>query len=199
MEEEIKIEETDVPGLYLIRNFITKEEESKYLKEIETAEWKLNRAGTRRIQMYGPWHDENYTHSEITKITPLPQYSKEIAERITKICVPKFPQFNLASYNLGNDNHTELFINEYLNEHELQFHHDHRSEYKEVIFGVSFISTVILCFKHNNEELKVNLPPQSLYLMTGDSRFKYKHGMHKYSLTDGDKRVSLTYRTIDHK
>ena len=77
----------------------------------------------------------------------------------------------------------------------LDQHFDHRSTYKEIIFGLSLECTSTLTFTKNNK--KVKLPERSLYLMTGDSRNVYKHGIESGSL-EGDRRVSLTFRTVNY-
>eukprot|EP01125_Pyxidicula_operculata_P022481 TRINITY_DN9216_c0_g1_i2.p1 TRINITY_DN9216_c0_g1~~TRINITY_DN9216_c0_g1_i2.p1 ORF type:complete len:102 (-),score=11.32 TRINITY_DN9216_c0_g1_i2:111-416(-) len=99
--------------------------------------------------------------------------------------------------HLGEDKYTEVFINEYFPSSELQFHKDHCSTYKEVILGVSLLSDCNFTFQLNSKESTVVVPARSLYLMTGDSRFKWKHGMHKYAVSD--RRISLTFRMVNYK
>jgi len=96
------------------------------------------------------------------------------------------------------DKYTELFVNEYHPGDQLQFHHDHRSTYKEVIFGISLLCDCFMTFKLNKKELRVEIPARSLYLMTGDSRIKWKHGLYAGTLT-GERRVSLTFRTANYQ
>lgn len=53
-EEQVLMEivrDTGVPGLYLIKNFLTEEQEKEIASLIDSSEWKTNRAGTRRVQV----------------------------------------------------------------------------------------------------------------------------------------------------
>jgi len=52
---------TDIPDLYLSTNFITFNEESILIKQIDQEKWKPNRKGDRKVQIYGPYHDSKYT------------------------------------------------------------------------------------------------------------------------------------------
>ena len=47
-----------------LTSFLTDEEEAALLAAIDVDAWKMNRARTRRIQMFGVHHDDRYT-SEI--------------------------------------------------------------------------------------------------------------------------------------
>lgn len=90
--------------------------------------------------MFGPKHDEKYKVKVGAPITPLPEYSKILADRIKEVAKVHFPQFNLGSSKLGEDKYTEIFVNEYMADSNLQFHSDHRSTYAEVISGNAFLS-----------------------------------------------------------
>merc|ERR1711920_585156 len=78
---------------------------------------------------------------------------------------------------------------------------DHKKSYGKVIAGISLGSPSVLsfCQKGSDESRDVFLPPRSLYLMTGHSRYNWEHGMHigNASLLEKkgmERRVSLTYR-----
>jgi len=189
--------DTGVPGLFLVQNFLSPKEETELLANIERHPWKPNRTKTRRIQMFGPHHTENYKVLEGCEISPLPIYSKALTDKLHIITSTHFPQFDLSSYNMGIDEYTELFVNEYLPENGLQFHFDHNRTYKDVIFGISLLCDSDFYFKKGDDEAKVFLPARSLYLMTGDARRKWQHGMHPFSLK-GARRVSLTYRMVNY-
>jgi len=191
------IHDTGVPGLFLVTNFLSVKEETELLANIEKYPWKPNRTKSRRIQMYGPHHTENYKVLEHCKVSPLPAFSRALTDKLHTTTITHFPQFDLSSYNMGVDKYTELFVNEYLPENGLQFHFDHNKTYKEVIFGISLQCDSDFYFKQNDEEIKVFLPARSLYLMTGDARRKWQHGMRPFSLK-GDRRVSLTYRMVNY-
>ncbi len=45
----------------------------------------------------------------------------------------------------------------------------------------------------NDEKIKITLEPNSMYIMTGDARYKWKHSLKQTSGT----RISLTYRFVN--
>lgn len=194
-DNELKIiTNTGVPGLYLIENFLSEEEERTLCQEIEKGTWKNNRSGERRVQMFGPWHNEKYQVKRGNQITPLPKYCVDLAGKIKTIVNTFLKTQVVISPKLGEEN-TEIFINEYLPKDDLQFHSDHRTTYEETISGISLLSGSILFFQKGSKEVGVKLPARSIYFMTGDSRYKWKHGMKPCTL-DGERRVSITYRVV---
>jgi alkylated DNA repair protein alkB family protein 8 len=70
----------DVPGLYIFDEFITPEEESKLLEEINNREW--HKLSSRRVQHYG--YEFVYGKNNIDKnkkIGDLPEFFNELMER----------------------------------------------------------------------------------------------------------------------
>ena len=106
--------ETQVPGLYLIEDFLSSTEATNLMNEINQQTWIKNRSQTRNIQIYGPKHDQSYTIIP-NDITPLPEFLKELSKRILETTRNKLPQIDLKDYEpyLGIDKYTEIFINEY--------------------------------------------------------------------------------------
>eukprot|EP01100_Stratorugosa_tubuloviscum_P011712 TRINITY_DN529_c0_g1_i1.p1 TRINITY_DN529_c0_g1~~TRINITY_DN529_c0_g1_i1.p1 ORF type:complete len:197 (+),score=77.05 TRINITY_DN529_c0_g1_i1:37-627(+) len=189
---------TGVPGLFLIQNFIENdEEEEELINNIQIGDWKSNRQQTRRVQVYGPYHDKHYRVYPHSQITPIPHYLKILSNKIIPLLKENFNHLNYPYELLGQDKFTEIFINEYLPWNQLQFHKDHCITYKEVIIGISLASTSVLSFKKNDKEIGVVLPRKSLYLMTGDSRYNWEHGMHPGSLDEAF-RFSITYRLVNY-
>jgi len=73
---------TGVPGLILVYNFLSQEEEKNLLDVIEKLPWATNRAQTRRVQLYVPWkEDPKFVIVPKSAITPLPPLAKEIAQK----------------------------------------------------------------------------------------------------------------------
>merc|ERR1712216_691529 len=89
----------------------------------------------------------------------------------------------------------QLVINEYAKDKdELDAHIDHQTSYGPIIAGITLVGDGTLTFTHETLagtliEVDVDVPPYSLYLMTGDSRAatsgstictnQWKHGMKK--------------------
>lgn len=94
----------------------------------------------------------------------------------------------------------QMYVNHYgaLQRARIDFHHDHHLTMQGVIAGVSCGSACELQFRAADPGLRrpparVRLPPRSLYLMTGLSRWHLQHAVPAHH---GD-RLSLTFRTVD--
>lgn len=177
----------NVPGLFLTENFLSATEEKQLLKCIDDGEWKDNRQGTRKVQIYGPWHDANYRIIP-GKVSDHPQFLKDLAKKLHDSIDDK------NKSKLLDQNTCEVYINEYVDKDSLQYHFDHPGTYDENIYGISLCNDAFMGFKNSDGLNKVLIPTRSLYVMSGDSRYKYKHGINKGWITN--RRVSITFRTI---
>jgi len=196
-----------VPGLIIIDNVLTHAEEQALVHATTLCEWVGSRSGKRRTQPYVPWREDSGRVVEKSVITPLPEAVKKTAKKILSVCREHVQDFEWEEYNnLGEDKFTELQINEYFADTDLKFHKDNPIYYLEIIFGVSTLADCEMSYKapstspaptqDDGEELKLLVPARSLYLMTGDSRYKWKHGIQPGSILNSDKRISFTYRFV---
>ena len=189
---------TMVPGLYLVPNFISEEEEKELIKEVESQKWRLTEA-KRRIQHYGPPMDRMYRVVASKKeFTKLPPKCLNIAEKIrlfwNNLDGILYQPNELAVVNNEFD---ELLVNEYHSHNCLELHFDQRGAFEELLVGISLLSDSIMTFQHcdkNYMQKNVCLPAKSCYFMTGDSRYCFKHGFLKNSISG--RRISLTFRTV---
>lgn len=193
---KFKIQKTCVPGLRLVENFITEEEENELIENINYYELGLNPGDkvqpARRFFFYGKRHVSGlYMVSEDADVKEYPKRYLQVKKRAERL---------LAKIGKGvvyNNDDSELFINEYEESSALRFHTDHRGTYEELIIGISLAADCEFAFK----DIKtgkidiVFLPRRSMYLMEGDSRYNKKHGILKYGIF-GERRISLTFRKI---
>ncbi len=176
----------DVPGLILIPDFLSTDEEEWLMQAINDGEWVQNRTGDRRVQVYGPYHNQKYDIIP-GKYSRHPEYIGDLVELI-------FQRLNIPlSTKLRDEKQTEIFINEFKVGQTLQQHFDHTRTYDDCIIGVSCESDVVMCFSNGNDVRQVTVPRRSLYAMTGDSRYKYKHGIKQ---PVSGRRLSVTLRTV---
>ena len=189
---EIIKDVSGIEGLILVKNWLTKEEEKALADNIDTQPWKGNRDNSRNIQIYGPWHDKQYKVKKGAKVTPYPEFIKPLMNKIKQLHNDHFLEFPLPA-KFGEDAHTELFVNEYKPEDTLHFHTDHPRTYGPVIYGVSLLTDCDFSFQLKARTFDTILPRRSIYLMTGNSRYKYKHGIPKPC---AERRVSLTFRSV---
>ncbi len=188
---------TEVPGLFLFRDIISEKDENTIFKIIEDCVWYDNRHKTRKIQICGPYHDRKWKIIP-GKNTPHPKYSTILLNLIDsnrkKNNELKNIINNLEMDKFKNGYKCELFVNNYLPGSGLRQHHDHRTTYDEIIIGVSILSDSKMTFSRGKRKIKVNIPRRSMYILTGESRFLYKHGFQLGDITQ--RRISLTFRTV---
>ena len=81
--------------------------------------------------------------------------------------------------------------------------HDHYDDnvYGDWILGLTLGSGCTINFKNGNKTVPIYLEPRSAYLMTGDARYKWTHGIveQEFDIVKGEKkkrgrRISMTFR-----
>jgi len=194
---------SQVDGLFVFHNFLTPSEETELVGIIDDATqsvWLSNRSKTRRVQMFGPKHNSDYKISRHAEITPLPKYVAQLAPKIARLLQTEMKNnkacTQVTAQQLANSEQTELFVNEYKINDELQFHTDHRSTYLEPIVGISLLSECVLSFRKGRRIERAVIPRNSVYIMTGASRYDWQHGIERGNVK-GERRVSLTFRLVD--
>merc|ERR1712232_161214 len=83
--------ETQVPGLWLMASFLTIQQETALLESIDEFKWKMNRAKSRRVQMYGVQHDDQYRVYANAPVRPLPDCVDPLVQKIQALIYEKFP------------------------------------------------------------------------------------------------------------
>jgi len=129
-------------------------------------------------------------------IVELPIVYVNLAKKIVDVCSKTFPNYQWNDYLIYETKFCELQINKYDLQSELGFHKDSQIFYRELIFGISLISDSNFSFSKQEIETTVLIPNRSLYIMSGASRSKFKHGFHPNSIVNGNARISLTFRKI---
>jgi hypothetical protein len=172
-----------IPGLKLLHEYITDEEENFLTNEIDKRPWLDNIK--RRVQHYG--YEFNYIEKKVEKlseINSIPDFCK---------ILPFHHEFD------------QLTVNEYLTGEGIKPHVDSHDSFDSKIYIVSLGSDVIMNFK--NKELQTNLllPKRSLLILENESRYQWKHGImrRKIDILDGivnqrSRRLSLTFRKVRH-
>ena len=196
-----KLEKTNVPGLFVMKDFITREEEQWLVDQIHQDPWKRNRSGTRDVQAYGVSHTpDTFKIVRGAPVIPLPEYTKMLIPKIREIVDECFPTHKYMT-KLGDSSLNELFVNKYSPDDELRFHRDHTTTYEDIIVGISLLVDCTFRFQpyhdRRSRNIPIYLPARSIYFMTGDSRRNYKHGINKGDC-QGD-RISLTFRIVNER
>lgn len=176
-----------VPGFSIRADYISPDEERALLAHIDAQEWETD--WRRRIQQYGLGYAGEHGRAA-TWLRDLPSWLVPLAERVARDApLESFPE--------------NCVINEYIPPLGIGPHRDYGA-FGATIACVSLGSDIVLDLTNPKRELKVpvHVPPRSLWVITGEARTQWLHGIAS-RLTDtisGERRkrtrrVSITYRT----
>jgi len=186
-----------IEGFYLIPNVFDQEENQYYISKIEENKG-FECKQIHLAEEYG-WKFlpvEKKTQQDY--LGPNPPWLNDIWSRASS---------SLNKY-LGDKNFTHwdhVLINHYEVGDGCKPHTDDLKFWDDWVIGVSFGSgcEMILSEYKTNNPTSIYLPAKSVYLLTGDARYRWTHGI---SFKSGDKvygdlqprtkRISLTFRTI---
>ena len=184
--------EVNLPGLEIIPDFITPEEEQKLIKQIDTNKW--NPLAQRKVQHYG--YEFIYGLNSINKekyIGPLPEFVPGVCDRVNEVG----KKYNKVPFD-------QLTINDYHPGQGIPPHVDTHSPFEECLVSLSLGSGTVMSFKNQKNESKhIFIPPRSLAVFTAEARYAYYHSIasRKLDRVDGSlffrrRRVSLTFRKV---
>ncbi|RHY17121.1 hypothetical protein DYB25_001588 [Aphanomyces astaci] len=183
---------TFVPGLLVYNDFITPEQETLLLAELDKAEWK-NDVRARQVQHFG--YVFNYKTQKCDASTPLedmPPFCRSLIDTMP-------PTFDGIP--------DQITANEYLPGQGISAHIDTHSAFTGSIGTLSLGHASVMEFRHPEDGRCETflLEPRALYIMTGASRYQWTHCVHPrlFDVVDGAKvprrrRVSITFRKVRH-
>ncbi len=210
MEETIEVEELSVPGLYYIDDI--KEDTSTVIEELDKLQWVpltktdksvcsllagqqlTNTKNSRVVQHYG--YKYNYTTYNIReKCEELPTSLHVFRDLLTNICRDLKIVDEKYVFN-------QCIINNYHAGQGISPHIDVKG-YGPVIGCYTIGSGTTMVFEKGDEKVEVYVKPNSLYIMSGDARYTWKHSMPSRKSDDVDeekmergRRISLTFRCV---
>lgn len=161
-------------GLNIIKEFLTLEEESEILSNIDKKK-AVKKFDRNSIQRFGS--DKPYKSDMVSNVIPefLVNVGKKLVER--KI-VQNQPQ--------------SVTINQYLKGQAIASHIDSAQSGK-VITILSLLSDAIMVFTLNKERVSIEVPRRSILTMSGESREKWKHAIEPVK----SERYSIVFRCTD--
>lgn len=206
-------------GLYYIPNFITQTESETILSELATnPNWVgvTVAENSRRVIHYGYLY--SYTGGPLQPTEPIPCLYDSIRSRIGSLCSSTsslcvfenpltafenpFSTVEQEIQTVTSPKFDQLIINKYLSGQGIASHIDHTTNFGPVIACLTLGSGVEIQFtRPKHESFKIYTEPNSLYIMSGDARYFWKHGIaqRKNDTVDGKirprgTRISLTFR-----
>lgn len=176
----------DIQGLYLMYDYISEQTEQELINSVNAMPWCCDLS--RRTQHYG------YKYDYKTSTTPvkIPLFSHNY-DRQVKDSIP--------SWYLENKEE-QVIVNEYTPGQGISAHIDNPTLFGPEVISLSLGSDTVFQMEKDGVKHNIIVPRRSLLVMTGDSRYKWKHHIPPRKKDDGKERqtrISLTYRTMRHK
>lgn len=178
-----------IHGLTCVPDYISAAEERDLLELIDRNRWSSE--FKRRVQHYGYRYDYRRRNvPESGYLGMLPGWLQALAERL---------QYD----GLIAETPDQCVINEYLPGQGIATHVDSIPCFGDTVLALSLGSFCVMEFSHTACSLKlpVLLQPRSLLVMTGQARYKWRHGIpaRKSDRYEGmvfprSRRVSITFR-----
>lgn len=204
----------NIPGLYLVHDFVSTKEQEALLASIDERPWKT--LAKRRVQHYG--YEFCYETRNVNTRQHLGELPSFVSPIIEKILL--FPDLdNAASIVLD-----QLTVNEYPPGVGLSPHIDTHSAFEGFIFSLSLAGPCIMEFRRYTDSAwltkdmamqtpengsnflrrAIYLPPRSMLLLSGEARYAWHHYIphHKIDLVKdsvirrASRRVSFTFRKV---
>lgn len=181
-----------VDGLFYYKRVIPKDFNNQLLEFLQNSgDWTYvnpKNKKSRRVIHYG--YSYNYKKkNDVQKITEFPPIINNLRNLISLhgISEEQFNQCIINEYKPGQgiSSHTDSFI------------------FGHTICCFSLGSTTIMKFTKGDEVRELFVKPRSLYIMTGDSRYRFKHEMpprtydiRKTKTYERETRYSITFRIV---
>jgi alkylated DNA repair protein alkB homolog 8 len=185
-----------IPGLVFLPEFITREQETALLTGFDSDDrvrWKRT-VKARQVQHYG--FEFNYDTRRCDETQPLPEPMPAALQQL----IDDIPVSVMGATP------DQITVNEYLPGQGIAAHIDTHSAFTNAIASLSLGSEIVMEFRHPDESRPVEsvlLPPRSLLVMTGASRYEWTHAIppRLFDVIDGQRvdrqrRVSITFRKV---
>lgn len=164
----------NIQGLYYVDNYIPDPDVLlEQLLAIAVFEPITSSSNSRRVSHYG--YRYKYDRSGVTVTAPIPELLMDLTEGIEN-----------AVFN-------QVIVNEYKKSQMISPHIDHTTLFGPVIAGISLGTTCDMVFTRNSQKVTIPLKVGSLYVLTGDARYKWKHSLRNTSPVT---RYSITFRQV---
>jgi alkylated DNA repair dioxygenase AlkB len=178
-----------VPGLQLMKGFVTGDEQAELIDRVDRGEW--SEELRRRVQHFGYRYDyRRRAVADAAPAAPLPSWAEGLADRLLAAgAVNRRPQ--------------QLIVNEYLPGQGIAAHVDSTAAFGEEIASISLGSTCVITFTREDERRELLLEPGDLLVLRDEARYEWRHEIRarRTDVWEGrriarDRRLSLTFRSL---
>lgn len=181
----------DVPGLRCTPNYLSTRAAADLLTEIDAAPWQNTLK--RRVQHYGYQYDyKAKAISDEMQLGQLPTWAADLgAQLYADGMIAVLPD--------------QVIVNEYLPGQGIAAHVDCVPCFGDTIISLSLGSECVMNFTRVADAVQVPvlLEPRSVLVMTGESRYAWKHAIaprkndvHEGRIIRRGRRVSITFRKV---
>lgn len=171
-----------IDGLWYIQNYLMPSEISDIKTFIKTINLQpLGNINSRRVAHYGYYY--SYDRSGLKTAPKIPSFLKKLIRINDSI-----------RYDLIKKPFDQVIINEYKYNQQIAYHTDHIKQFGPIIACITIGESVPIYFKNGTNIKKLNIDEGSIYIMTGNARYIWKHSLKNLSQNI---RYSITYRTIN--
>lgn len=178
--------QTPLPGMIVIPEFITRDDETRLLDAIDTqGEWDASEI-RRRTQHYGyRYHYTGAKRGELSKAAEFPVWSEILQNRIherLELGKDGLPQFE------------QMIVNEYTKGQGISKHTDHTKAFGNTIVSLSLAGECQWTMRRRDHPpVTMTLEPRTLVVLSGDARYAWTHEIPPVTCA---RRVSLTLRYL---
>lgn len=184
-----------VPGLRLVHDFITEEQEASLLAMLTGASGWVT-LSRRRVLHFGVKFDYRTNDVDVNGVVPpLPPELQVLAERMHRDGLTPFRC-------------DQVTVNEYVPGAGIPAHIDTHSAFHDGIASITAGAETVMTFTDDDGEgnkVDVLLPRRSLLVMNGAARYAWRHAIRcrRYDRIDGDvrerhTRTSFTFRAVNY-
>jgi alkylated DNA repair dioxygenase AlkB len=176
-----------VPGLQLIKDFVSEEDEAALIAAIDGTVWHTS-LRNRRVQHHGYAFDySTRCCHESQPLGPFPPFVEAIAQRLRPFTGPSnqlLKEEKGRESNEGNDERCEpdqMTVNEYHPGDGIAAHVDTTWAFTDGLCSLSLGSDIVMEFKLARDPAQSKqllLPARSLLVMRGAARYSWTHCIH---------------------
>jgi alkylated DNA repair dioxygenase AlkB len=171
-----------IPGLHYALEVLTETEETALVATVNAHPWST--AMSRRVQQYGHAYVYRAGTESDSVVAPVPAWALDLLERCrTVLPVPAVDRQQL-----------QVIVNEYTPGQGIAPHIDSPRQFGDWVLSVSVGSPATMVFSKGAEKVPVVLDRRSAYLMTGEARWCWKHGIPGRKGDRTGTRISVTFR-----
>ena len=181
------------PGMVLLYDWLNEEEESNLARMLEKGVWSDQQISNRRLQHFGYVFDYMTRKCNEDLRVEFPPYLTALQNKLQILREVPWDQATVNEYVVGAG---------------ISPHVETHSAFAENVVSISLLSDIVMNFHDGLQQrpsISLCLPRRSLLLLSGEARYRWKHGISfkKSDVLDGvlcprSLRYSITFRSILH-